>query len=154
MTECLFYHLKNPSREQICTQLALCTAQLFRNWYPTLGKVLVLSEGRMATDIYSAIWKTPGFVPCEKMITPKNCSAPVVVSQEFSPEYKVLVNLKPFREYFSETELKCPVIADFSFGQSLPDKDNSSLEEALQKSRCRYRQLKAHFPELKFISLD
>ncbi|MGN1356969.1 MAG: hypothetical protein ACI4VX_04730 [Succinivibrionaceae bacterium] len=154
MTECMFYHLKNPSWEQICSQLALCTAQLFRNWYPTQGQVLVLSEGRLATDISSAIWKTPGFVPCEKVITPKDCSAPVIVSQEFSPEYNVLVNLKPFREAFNETELKSPVIVDFSFGQSLLDKDNASLQEALEKSRCRYRQLKSHFPELKFISLD
>ncbi len=154
MKECLYYNLKNSSWENICTQVATTIAEIFRGKYEKKGPILVRTSGKIAQDIYNALWKTPGFIPCEFLENPENSLTPIVISPNFSAKFKILINLMPLNEYFSEQELESEILIDYSFSGAFYSENDNDKNQALECSRKRYKQLKTIFSNFKFQALN
>ncbi len=135
MHKCEFYILEHDSITTMTSLVANIIAQTHRKYFGTLGKSLVLCDPKleMAEALSKEIWKINGFIPNALVDSPTADLAPIVIAEQFVPNFRILVNLKLDRPAFTQEELSSDLLIDFAL-KTAPD--------LLIPSRNRYKQIR------------
>lgn len=145
MTECYFYNLKNTNWETTIKQAIAIIADLFRSKFNKFGPIQIVTDKENEALISNALWRTKGFIPNEITNNSKDCVAPIIISKNYCPKYKILVNLLTSKELFNNEELNSTIILDFNF---------ANKPQLIENSRKRFKQLKKVFPQIKYQEID